>query len=54
MLDILIKNGNIVDGTGNLAYIGDIGIKDGKLILNPIVEEARDVIDVTGLTINPG
>lgn len=54
MLDILIKNGNIVDGTGNLAYIGDIGIKDGKLILNPIVEEARDVIDATGLTITPG
>ena len=32
MLDILIKNGYIVDGTGNASFQGDLGIKDGKII----------------------
>ena len=32
MLDILIKNGLIVDGTGNPAYIMDLGIRDGKIV----------------------
>ena len=27
--DLIIKNGNIIDGTGSAAYSGDISIKDG-------------------------
>jgi len=30
MYDIIIKNGKIVDGTGNPWFYGDIGIKDGE------------------------
>ena len=29
--DLIIKNGNIVDGTGSDAYFGDISIKDGVI-----------------------
>ena len=32
MIDILIKNGKIIDGTGKDAYVGTFGIKDGKIV----------------------
>jgi len=30
--DILIRNGRIIDGTGNSWYYGDVAVKDGKII----------------------
>jgi N-acyl-D-amino-acid deacylase len=30
-LDLIIKNGRIIDGAGNPYYYADIGIVDGKL-----------------------
>ena len=46
MYDILIKNGQIVDGTGNPAYYGDIAVKDGIIAkIAPSIEgEAATVI----------
>ena len=29
--DVLVANGRIVDGTGNPSYIGDVGIRNGKI-----------------------
>ena len=54
MYDVLIKNGTIVDGTGQPSYKGDIAIKDGLLHLNPNSIEAKEVIDAEGLTVSPG
>jgi len=34
MLDYLIKNGRIVDGSGKKLYIASIGISNGKIITN--------------------
>jgi N-acyl-D-aspartate/D-glutamate deacylase len=54
--DLLIKNGRIVDGTGNPSFIGDVAVKDrriaaiGKL---PRATASR-VFDATGLHIAPG
>lgn len=31
-VDVLIRNGRIVDGTGNSWIYGDISIKDGKIM----------------------
>ena len=31
MFDLVIKNGEIIDGTGKQSFVGDIGIKDGKI-----------------------
>lgn len=55
-LDILIKNGSIIDGTGYGEFIADIGIKDKKIVaigrLNE--EDAVKIIDVKGLKVVPG
>ncbi len=32
MLDIVIKNGTIVDGTGREPVGGDVGIRDGRIV----------------------
>lgn len=54
--DILIKNTNIIDGTGTSAYEGSVGIKNGKIIaignLNDV--EAAYTIDGGGLYTTPG
>lgn len=56
MIDILIKNAKIIDGTKAPTYVGNVGIKDGKIVLNGIDEntEAKTVIDGTGLYLTPG
>ncbi len=54
--DIIIRNGTIIDGTGNPGYHGDIGLKDGKIekIRPRIHKNANREIDVTGMVICPG
>ena len=32
MHDLVIRNGNIVDGTGGPAFAGDIAVADGLLV----------------------
>ena len=45
MLDILIQNGSIVDGTGKKAYTGNIGISGEKITFHTGKESAARVID---------
>ena len=55
MYDLIIKNGTIIDGTGIPAFSADIAIKDGiiaKIAKN--INDAKKVIDATGLTVTPG
>jgi dihydroorotase/N-acyl-D-amino-acid deacylase len=53
--DVLIRNGRIVDGTGNPAYVGDLGIRGGKIVAMGRLEgRAARTIDATGLTVAPG
>lgn len=56
LLDVLIKNGKIIDGTGNSWYYADIAIKDGRIfsIKKNITLDAQKVIDAKGLIIAPG
>lgn len=56
MMDILITNGLIVDGTGKAAYSSNIAIKDGKImkIEENMRCEAMEVIDAAGLIVSPG
>lgn len=54
MLDILIKNANIIDGSGQAAYQGNVGIKDGKIVLPvPKDAEAEKTIDAAGRYLTP-
>jgi len=53
--DIKITGGNIVVGSGQPAYPGDIGIKDGKIVaLGDAPGEAENTIDATGKAVTPG
>lgn len=54
--DLLIKNGKIIDGTGNSWYYGNIGIWNGKIYAIGKLEDARAnrVLDAKGLVVAPG
>jgi N-acyl-D-amino-acid deacylase len=54
--DVLIRNGKIIDGTGNSWYYGNIAIKNGKIaaIGRDIDLTAYKTIDATGLIVAPG
>lgn len=54
--DLVIKNGRIVDGTGNQWFYGDVGVKDGKIIRIGKIDqrEAAKVVDATGMIVAPG
>ncbi len=54
--DILIKNGRVLDGTGNPWYYADIGIRDNRIVWigKSTKAEADQVIDAEGLYVSPG
>lgn len=54
--DLIIKNGKIIDGTGNSWFYGDIAVKDGKIraIGNLAGWRTAKIIDATGLIVAPG
>lgn len=53
---IIIKNGSVVDGSGNKPYRADVGIRRGKIKEVGILtgKKATHVIDASGLMICPG
>lgn len=54
--DILIRNGRIVDGSGLASFIGDVAVKDGRIVAVGRVPkgEAAKEIDATGLIVSAG
>jgi N-acyl-D-amino-acid deacylase len=54
-MDLIIKNGEIVDGTGAPKFRGDVGVKDGRIAAVGKVEGvARRTIDADGAIVTPG
>ena len=55
-LELLLKNGRIIDGAGNPWYRGDVAIREGKIVAvsRSIKNRADRVIDVHGLSVTPG
>ena len=57
MLDVLIRNGRVVDGAGNPWFPADVGIQDGKItMLGAIADDvgAATVLDAAGSMVAPG
>src|SRR5690349_9309467 len=55
-LDLLIRGGRIVDGTGNPSFLGDIGVTGNRIAAMGHLESAKGkrTIDAAGLTVAPG
>lgn len=55
-LDLVIRSGRIVDGSGAPWYRADVGIRDGKIVrIGQLqTENAKREIDASGLVVAPG
>ncbi len=56
MYDIVIKNGQVIDGTGTPAFQSDVAINNGKIVkVEPsIMGDAKTTIDASNLIVTPG
>lgn len=54
-MDLIIRNGEIVDGTGAPRVRGDVGIAGGKIVaVGKVDGSAKRVIDAEGAIVTPG
>ena len=55
MLDLIIKGGTLVDGSGGEPYTGDLGIRDGRIVeVGTVNGTAKQTIDADGAIVTPG
>jgi N-acyl-D-amino-acid deacylase len=56
LFDLVVKNGIVVDGTGNPWFEAEVGIKDGRIsdIGELSSSESKRVLDAKGLVVAPG
>jgi N-acyl-D-amino-acid deacylase len=53
--DLLIKGGRIYDGSGLPSYLGDVAVKDGRIVeTGRINGGAQRVVNADGLAVSPG
>jgi len=54
-LDLIIRNGTLIDGTGAPRQRADVGIKDGRIVeVGAVKDGARETVDADGLVVCPG
>lgn len=55
MLDLVIRDGLVVDGSGAPAQVMDVGVRDGTIVaVGHLDDAARRVVDAAGLAVMPG
>ena len=54
--DLVVRNGKIIDGSGNPWFVGDVAVRDGRIVAVGRVPPgpARRAIDARGLVVAPG
>ena len=53
--DTIIRNGQLIDGTGGPAFQGDIGLLEGKIAaMGEVIGDAISEVDANGLAVAPG
>ena len=53
--DLVIRNGNIVDGSGKKPFLGDIAIDEGKITkVGEVINSGKKEIDACGNLVSPG
>ncbi len=54
--DLIVKNGGLIDGTGNPWYRADVGVKDGKIaaVSRRGLVDGERLIEAKGLMVSPG
>ena len=53
--DLVIRNGNIVDGSGKKSFLGDIAIDDGKITkVGEVINSGKKEIDADETLVAPG
>jgi N-acyl-D-amino-acid deacylase len=55
-LDLVIRNGRIIDGTGSPWYAGDVGVRAGRIASIGRLDSvpARRTVDAAGMVVAPG
>lgn len=55
-LDLLIRNGHVIDPKNNIDGVMDVAIQDNKIVqvAKNISQDAKRVVDATGLYVTPG
>ena len=56
MFDLILKGGRVLDGAGNVDVQADVAVEGGRIAAIGQLgsAEAREILDVTGLTVCPG
>ncbi|HUS35427.1 MAG TPA: amidohydrolase family protein, partial [Verrucomicrobiae bacterium] len=53
--DVVIRNGRVMDGSGNPWFYGDVAISGDRIVgVGPVGGDAKRTIDATGLVVAPG
>lgn len=55
MLDLVIRGGIVIDGTGAPGVRADVGVRDGRIVvIGDVTEQAAKTIDADGRVVTPG